>query len=100
MRWPLLLAILLPVIAAVYRYGPNVRHTWRQCLPGAALAVLLWVGAAALFRATQGSDGTDGPGWTRATKGSRIVPGLHTLSSEMRRATERRRCGATASKAS
>ena len=28
-----------------------MRHTWRQCLPGAALAVLLWVGAAALFRA-------------------------------------------------
>jgi hypothetical protein len=61
-RWPLLLAILLAVIAALYRYGPNVRHTWRQCLPGAALAVLLWVGAAALFRATQGSDGADGPG--------------------------------------
>ena len=51
MRWPLLLAILLAVITAVYRYRPNVRHTWRQCLPGAALAVLLWVGAAALFRA-------------------------------------------------
>ena len=50
-RWPLLLAILLAVIAAVYRYGPNARHTWRQCLPGAAPAVLLWVGAAALFRA-------------------------------------------------
>ena len=61
-RWPLLLAILLAVIAALYRYGPNVRHAWRQCLPGAALAVLLWMGAAALFRATQGSDGADGPG--------------------------------------
>jgi len=38
-RWPLLLAILLAVIAAVYRYGPNARHTWRQCLPGAAPAM-------------------------------------------------------------
>ena len=100
MRWPLLLAILLAVIAAVYRYGPNVRHTWRQCLPGAALAVLLWVGAAALFRATQGSDGADGPGLDEDDEGFPHCPGLHTLSSQMRRATERRRCAATASKAS
>lgn len=42
---------------------------------------------------------TDGVS-TRTTKGFGIVPGLHTWSSEMRRATERRRCGATASKAS
>ena len=49
-RWPLLLAILLAVIAALYRYGPNVRQTWRQCLPGAALAVLLWVGGRAVPR--------------------------------------------------
>ena len=50
-RWPLLVAVLLGVIAALYRYGPNVRLSWRQCLPGAALAVLLWIAAAVAFRA-------------------------------------------------
>jgi membrane protein len=50
-RWPLLVAVLLGVTVALYRYGPNVRLTWRQCLPGAALAVLLWIGAAVAFRA-------------------------------------------------
>lgn len=50
-RWPLLVAVLLGVIIALYRYGPNIRLSWRQCLPGAALAVLLWIAAAVAFRA-------------------------------------------------
>ncbi|MGI8867552.1 MAG: YihY/virulence factor BrkB family protein [Mycobacteriales bacterium] len=50
-RWPLLLVVLLVVLVGLYRYGANVRHTWRQCLPGAAVALALWIGAAALFRA-------------------------------------------------
>ena len=50
-RWPLLISILLFVIAGLYRYGPNARHPWRQCLPGAAVAVALWIAAAIGFRA-------------------------------------------------
>ncbi len=50
-RWPLLIGVLLGVIIALYRYGPNVKLAWRQCLPGAALAVVLWIAAAAAFRA-------------------------------------------------
>jgi membrane protein len=50
-RWPLLVAVLLGVTAALYRYGPNIRLTRRQYLPGAALAVLLWIAAAVAFRA-------------------------------------------------
>jgi membrane protein len=50
-RWPILVLILVGLLVGVYRYSPNVRHRWRDCLPGAALGVLLWVGAAALFRA-------------------------------------------------
>jgi membrane protein len=49
-RWPLLFLILLVVLLALYRYSPSVRYTFRQCLPGAALAVVLWTGAALLFR--------------------------------------------------
>jgi membrane protein len=50
-RWPILVLILVGLLVGLYRYSPNVRHRWRDCLPGAALGVLLWVGAAALFRA-------------------------------------------------
>jgi membrane protein len=50
LRWPLLFFILLGVIVNLYRYGPNVRLSIRQCLPGACLAVVLWIGAAGVFR--------------------------------------------------
>jgi membrane protein len=50
-RWPVLLLILVAILVGLYRYSPNVRHRWRDCMPGAVLGVLLWVGAAALFRA-------------------------------------------------
>ncbi|MDQ1744064.1 MAG: rane protein [Pseudonocardiales bacterium] len=50
LRWPLLFFILLGVIVNLYRYGPNVRLSVRQCLPGAYLAVVLWIAAAGVFR--------------------------------------------------
>lgn len=49
-RWPLLLVILIGFLISLYRYSPSVRHPWRQCLPGALLGVVLWIGAAAAFR--------------------------------------------------
>lgn len=42
-RWPLLLALAVLGFAAVYRFGPNVRNSWRECLPGAVLGVTLWL---------------------------------------------------------
>jgi membrane protein len=50
-RWPILVLILVALLVGLYRYSPNVRHRWRDCVPGAALGVLLWAGAAAIFRA-------------------------------------------------
>ena len=50
-RWPILVLILVALLVGLYRCSPNVRHRWRDCLPGAALGVLLWAGAAAIFRA-------------------------------------------------
>ncbi len=50
LRWPLLFFILLGVIVNLYRFGPNVRLSVRQCLPGAYLAVVLWIAAAGVFR--------------------------------------------------
>jgi membrane protein len=49
-RWPLLFAILLAILLSLYRHSTSVRYTFRQCLPGAVLAVILWSGAAVVFR--------------------------------------------------
>jgi membrane protein len=49
-RWPLLLAILVAFLVCLYRFSPNVRHCWRDCLPGAVLGAALWVVAAVGFR--------------------------------------------------
>jgi uncharacterized BrkB/YihY/UPF0761 family membrane protein len=39
-RWPILVLILVGLLVGLYRYSPNVRHRWRDCLPGAALGVI------------------------------------------------------------
>jgi membrane protein len=44
-------AFMLLIIALIYRYAPNVRaHGWQALVPGAFVAVALWVTATALFR--------------------------------------------------
>jgi membrane protein len=50
-RWPILAVILVALLLGLYRYSPNVRHRWRDCLPGAVVGVVLWAAAAAIFRA-------------------------------------------------
>jgi membrane protein len=50
-RWPILVLILVALLLGLYRYSPNVRHRWRDSLPGAVVGVLLWAAAAAIFRA-------------------------------------------------
>jgi membrane protein len=57
-RWPFLVAVVVGFFATVYRFGPNVRNTWRQCLPGAILGVVLWLLSSfglRLYLATAGS---------------------------------------------
>lgn len=49
-RWPLLLAIVVAFLVCLYRFAPNVRHTWRDCLPGAIVGAALWILAAVAFR--------------------------------------------------
>lgn len=50
-RWLLLAALLLGFLGCLYRFCPNVSHTWRSCIPGAVLAVVLLTMATAAFRA-------------------------------------------------
>jgi membrane protein len=60
LRWPLLLLIIVAFLVSLYRFSPNVRHRWRNCLPGAVLGAALWIVAAVAFRvaAALGLSGT------------------------------------------
>jgi membrane protein len=49
-RWPLLLGIVVAFLLCLYRFAPNVRQSWRDCLPGALLGAVLWILAAVAFR--------------------------------------------------
>lgn len=37
LRWPVVLALSMAFLTLLYRYAPNVRTTWRECLPGAVV---------------------------------------------------------------
>jgi membrane protein len=49
-RWPLLVLVVLLTLTCVYRYSPDVRHSFLDCLPGALLGVVLWMALALGFR--------------------------------------------------
>ena len=61
-RWPLLLAIVVAFLVGLYRFAPNVRHCWKDCLPGAIFGAALWILAAVIFRvsAALGLSGSSG----------------------------------------
>ncbi|MCF1183293.1 YihY/virulence factor BrkB family protein [Marichromatium gracile] len=49
-RWPVLAALALTLLAVLYRYGPSRRQArWRWVSVGSSLAVVLWLVASALF---------------------------------------------------
>ena len=50
-RIPVLAGILLGFIVCLYKFCPNVSNSWRSCVPGAVLAVLLSAVSTACFRA-------------------------------------------------
>ncbi|HEY5247112.1 MAG TPA: YihY/virulence factor BrkB family protein [Dermatophilaceae bacterium] len=51
-RWPLLAAMMLGVLAVVYRYGPDrPRGRWQWWTWGAGIAAASWLAASALFSA-------------------------------------------------
>ena len=49
-RWPMLVMVLVTFLVLLYRFSPNVRHSWRECAPGAVVGAVLWISAAAAFR--------------------------------------------------
>ena len=54
LRWPILLATVVTFLVCLYRFSPNIKHGFRDCLPGAVVGAFLWILAAVLFRATAG----------------------------------------------
>jgi len=55
--WPVLAGLVVAGLTAVYHVAPPGPTAWRRCLPGAGLAVGLWVVASVALRAVIG-------GWT------------------------------------
>lgn len=50
LRWPLLGVVGVGILAILYRYGPSrSRAQWRWVVPGAVVAIVLWLIGSALF---------------------------------------------------
>jgi membrane protein len=53
-QWLVIVVLLLFSFALIYRFGPNLRNRrWRWSIPGAVVAVALWVGFTLLLRMYQ-----------------------------------------------
>ncbi len=51
-QWPVIIVLLLTSFALLYRFAPNLSdREWQWSTPGAALALVLWVGSAFLLKA-------------------------------------------------
>jgi len=48
-KWPVLAALVSILFAILLHEGPNVDPTYRDLLPGAFLATLLWLAASSVF---------------------------------------------------
>ena len=49
LRYVMAFCVLTGTMCLIYYYLPNVQKTWRQVLPGAVLATLIWLGLATGF---------------------------------------------------
>jgi membrane protein len=55
--WAVLVLVAVAGLATLYHVAPPVRAPWRRCLPGAGLALALWLGASVALRAVVGGRG-------------------------------------------
>jgi membrane protein len=54
--WLVLVLVAVAALATLFHLAPPVRAAWRRCLPGASVALALWVLASAALRAVIGAD--------------------------------------------
>lgn len=62
LRWPALAAVTTTYLTLLYRFGPNVRTTWRRCLPGGVVGTVGLVVVAVGFSAYLDLAGPSAPG--------------------------------------
>jgi membrane protein len=55
--WLVLVLVAVASLATLFHLAPPVRTAWRRCLPGAGVALVLWVLASVALRAVIGGDG-------------------------------------------
>jgi membrane protein len=72
-RLPVVFAIATGFLSLLYRFGPNVRNSWRESLPGAVLGMLALVLVAIGFRAYIAATGLDAPEITAADDAVAVV---------------------------
>ncbi len=48
--WPLVFGLTIAFLATLYHVSVPVRHPWRRGLPGAILALVIWIGGSFLLR--------------------------------------------------
>jgi membrane protein len=54
LSWPVVVVVAVAGLAALYHVAPPVRPGWRACLPGAGLALALWLLASLALRQVVG----------------------------------------------
>jgi membrane protein len=55
--WLVLVLVAVAGLATLFHLAPPVRTAWRRCLPGAGVALVLWVLASVALRVVIGGDG-------------------------------------------
>jgi membrane protein len=60
-RWPVVFVLAAAFLALIYRFGPNVRNTWRESLPGAVFGMGALILVAIAFRVYVGATGLQAP---------------------------------------
>jgi membrane protein len=43
LRWPVILCLMITALAALYRYLPALKLSWREIIPGAVIATGAWI---------------------------------------------------------
>ncbi|CAN5450194.1 YihY/virulence factor BrkB family protein [soil metagenome] len=49
LRWPVAMILLMLTVAFIYYVAPNVKQRFRKMIPGATIAILVWVGLSVGF---------------------------------------------------
>ena len=72
-RWPILAILVTAFLLAIYQLVPARRLGWRRSLPGAIVAMLVWIAVAAGFRAYLATGRSPGGGLSSATEATQAL---------------------------